>query len=83
MELNAAVPPQKAIVIWSGRFRIEQHSSIGILWVIGWPFSIGFLNLQFWYGVVAFFVWPYFLGEHFGGMEAQAQEDGATLAAPQ
>jgi hypothetical protein len=47
------------------RIRIEQHSSIGLLWFIGWLFTIGYLNLGFWQGVLAIIVWPYFLGAHF------------------
>jgi hypothetical protein len=34
----------------------------GGIWIIGWLFTIGFLNLSFWKGVLAIFVWPYFLG---------------------
>jgi hypothetical protein len=47
------------------KIRIEQHSSIGLLWVAGWLFTIGYLGLGFWQGVLAIFVWPYFLGVHF------------------
>jgi hypothetical protein len=47
------------------RIKIEQHSSIGLLWVAGWLFTIGFLKLGFWWGVLAIVVWPYFLGAHF------------------
>jgi hypothetical protein len=47
------------------KIRIEQHSSLGMLWVARWLFSIGFLKLKFWYGVLALFVWPHFLGSHF------------------
>lgn len=47
------------------RIRIEQHSSIGLLWFIGWLFTIGYLGLGFWQGVLAIVVWPYFLGAHF------------------
>jgi hypothetical protein len=47
------------------KIRIEQHSSIGLLWAIGWLFTIGFLDLGFWQGLLALIVWPYFLGVHF------------------
>ncbi|NNL87670.1 MAG: hypothetical protein HKP25_01245 [Marinicaulis sp.] len=33
-----------------------------MLWLIGWLFSIGYLKLGFWKGVLALFVWPYFIG---------------------
>ena len=44
--------------------KIEQHSGLGMAWFIGWLFSIGFLKLGFFKGLLAFFVWPYFLGVH-------------------
>ncbi len=47
------------------RIKIEQHSSIGLLWFVGWLFTIGYLDLGFWQGVLAIIVWPYFLGAHF------------------
>jgi hypothetical protein len=37
----------------------------GGLWIIGWFFTIGYLHLSFWQGVLAVVVWPYFLGVHF------------------
>ena len=47
------------------KIKVEQHSSIGILWFIGWLFTIGYLNLSFWQGVLALIIWPYDLGVHF------------------
>jgi hypothetical protein len=44
------------------RIRIEQHSSVGLLWIVGWLFSIGYLNLGFWQGLLAVILWPYYLG---------------------
>ncbi len=44
------------------RIRIEQHSSIGLIWFIGWLFTIGYLGLSFWQGVLAIIIWPYYLG---------------------
>jgi len=44
------------------KVRIEQHSSTGILWVAGWFFTIGYLHLTFWKGVLALLLWPYYLG---------------------
>ncbi len=42
----------------------QQHG-MGILWVIGWLFSIGFLHLAFWKAVFAIILWPYYLGVAF------------------
>jgi len=47
------------------KIRIEQHSGTGLLWCVGWLFTIGFLKLTFWRGVLALIVWPYFLGDFF------------------
>jgi hypothetical protein len=45
--------------------KIVQHTSLGMFWVIGWLFSIGFLKLGFVQGLVALLIWPYYLGAHF------------------
>ena len=50
------------------RIKIEQHSGLGALWFIGWLFTIGYLGLNFWLGLLAIVVWPYFLGAHFAGI---------------
>jgi hypothetical protein len=47
------------------KIRIEQHSSIGMLWFGGWLFTIGFLKLGFWKAVVGLIVWPYYVGVWF------------------
>ena len=44
------------------RIKIEQHSSVGLLWFAGWLFTLGFLKLGFWKGVIALIVWPYYIG---------------------
>ena len=49
------------------RIRIEQHSFMGSLWFAGWLFTIGFLKLMFWKGVLAILLWPYYLGLAFSG----------------
>ena len=46
----------------SERIRIEQHGATGLLWFAGWLFSIGFLQLSFWKGVLALLIWPYYVG---------------------
>ena len=44
------------------KVRIDQHGFAGVLWVIGWLFTIGFLHLTAWPGAKAIVVWPYYLG---------------------
>ena len=47
------------------RIKIEQHSAIGLLWIAGWLFTIGYLKLNFLMGLLGLVVWPYFIGSHF------------------
>lgn len=47
------------------RIRIEQHGGLGLLWCAGWLFTIGYLEMSFWKGVLALFIWPYYLGVQF------------------
>lgn len=44
---------------------IINHDSLNFLWIVGWLFSIGYLRLTFWKGVLALIVWPYYLGRYF------------------
>ncbi len=46
------------------KIRIEQHSLAGMLWFAAWLFTIGYLRLSFWKGVLAIVVWPYYIGAH-------------------
>ena len=41
---------------------------MGVLWVWAWLFTIGFLHLAFWKGVLAFVLWPYYLGTWFSSL---------------
>jgi len=59
--------------------RVEKHGSLGVLWIIGWLFTIGFLKLGFWKGLLGLIVWPYFLGAHFTADEAPRQESRAVI----
>jgi hypothetical protein len=43
------------------KIKIQQHSSIGLLWCAGWLFTIGYLKLTFWKGVLAIVIWPYYI----------------------
>jgi hypothetical protein len=47
------------------KIRIEQHSSMGTAWIGGWLFTLGYLQLTFWKGVLGIVVWPYYLGAVF------------------
>ena len=58
----------RAIQTGMERIRIEQHSSTGTLWALGWRFTIGYLHLTFWKGVLALLLWPYYLGLTFSAL---------------
>ena len=45
-----------------------EHSCMGSLWFGGWLFTLGFLHLAFWKGILALVLWPYYLGVHFSGL---------------
>jgi hypothetical protein len=47
------------------RIKIENHTLGGGVWFAAWLFTVGYLHLSFWWGVLALIVWPYFLGMHF------------------
>jgi uncharacterized membrane protein len=47
------------------KIKIENHTFTGGVWFSGWLFTIGFLQLTFWKGVLAIVLWPYFLGVAF------------------
>ena len=61
--------------------KIEQHSGLGMIWFIGWLFSIGFLKLGFSKGLLALFLWPYLLGVHFA--ELPVENPAAQLESQQ
>lgn len=44
---------------------INGGNDLGCLWTVGWLFTIGFLRLSFWKGVLAIIIWPYYVGKHF------------------
>lgn len=44
------------------KIRIEQHSFMGTVWFGGWLFTLGFLKLTFFKGILAIVLWPYYLG---------------------
>jgi hypothetical protein len=50
------------------KIKIEQHTFMGTVWIGAWLFTIGFLHLTFWKGVLAMVLWPYYLGLHFSSL---------------
>lgn len=52
------------------RIKIENHFFSGGLWIAAWLFTIGYLHLAFWQGVMAIIIWPYYLGAALSLMHA-------------
>jgi uncharacterized membrane protein len=52
----------------SEKIQIKQHTFMGTVWVGAWLFTIGFLHLGFWKGLLAIVLWPYYLGLHFSSL---------------
>jgi hypothetical protein len=44
---------------------INNQDILGTVWMIGWLFTIGYLRLSFWNGVLGLIIWPYFIGKRF------------------
>jgi hypothetical protein len=47
------------------KVQVEHHTLSGGAWLAAWLFSIDFLHLSFWQGVLAIVIWPYYLGAYF------------------
>lgn len=45
------------------KIKIEHHTLPGGIWLVGWLFTIGYLHLSFWKGVLAILIWPYYIGD--------------------
>lgn len=54
------------------RIKIEQHGGVGLVWIAAWLFTIGYLDLGLWKGLVALLIWPYYLGVEFAPAPAVA-----------
>jgi hypothetical protein len=51
------------------KIKVEHHTLSGGFWCAAWMFTIGYLHLSFWKGVLAIVVWPYYLGVAFSAMQ--------------
>ena len=50
------------------KIRVQSQPCAGLMWLGAWLFTIGFLQLSFWKGVLAIVLWPYYLGIHFSAL---------------
>jgi hypothetical protein len=42
--------------------QIKVDTGMGIIWFIGWLFTIAFAKLVWWQAILGLAVWPYYLG---------------------
>jgi len=47
------------------KISVEQSGLAGVFWIAGWLFSVGFLQLSFFKGLLAIILWPYYIGTFF------------------
>jgi hypothetical protein len=47
---------------------VRLEGVMGTVWLAAWLFTIGFLHLTFWKGVLAVVLWPYYLGLAFSAV---------------
>ena len=62
------LPGRSAILPGMNKIKIENHLVGGGAWVAAWLFTIGYLHLDFWQGVLALIIWPYYLGLTFSAL---------------
>lgn len=41
---------------------VSAGAGTGVIWFIGWLFTIAYAELSFWTAVLGLFIWPYYLG---------------------
>ena len=41
---------------------VRVDTGMGVVWIIGWMFTIAFAKLSVWTSVLGLFIWPYYLG---------------------
>ena len=41
--------------------------SFGMVWFAGWLFSLGYLDMGFFKGILAILIWPYYIGSALAG----------------
>ena len=51
------------------KIKIDNNGGFWV-WLVGWLFTIGFLQLAFWKGVMAIVLWPYYIGMAVAGFSA-------------
>jgi hypothetical protein len=47
------------------KVNVATGGSMGIVWFMGWLFTIGLLKLAMPKALYALLLWPYYIGQHF------------------
>jgi len=61
-------PRKRCILADMEKAKFQPNGCAGFLWFGGWLFTIGYLRLTFWKGVLAILLWAYYLGAHFSSI---------------
>ena len=48
----------------NGKGGAAAGAGMGVIWFIGWLFTIGYVQLAWWKIILGIVVWPWFLGNH-------------------
>jgi len=51
--------------------KVEVAGIMGPVWFMGWLFTLGFLKLSFFQGLLALIIWPYYIGDFVSKLIAQ------------
>ncbi len=51
------------------KIKIEHHTVSGGLWIAAGLFTIGYLHLEFWQGLLALVIWPYYIGQALSALQ--------------
>ena len=43
--------------------KVEVAGIMGPVWFMGWLFTLGFLKVTFFQGLLALIIWPYYIGD--------------------
>ena len=46
---------------------VKCEVSFGMVWFAGWLFSLGYLEMGFFKGILALMIWPYYIGVALAG----------------
>ena len=51
--------------------KVEVAGIMGPVWFMGWLFTLGFLKVTFFQGLLALIIWPYYIGDFLSRIPVQ------------